>query len=98
MKCQNICILDEEQKYCIGCGRTVDEIILTGEKYKMKETLLKAWKAYAEGNKQKHLANIEVYLNQSVGIGEHSDILESIEQEAEKVSYWDDQLAVINKL
>ena len=98
MKCQNICILDDNKKYCIGCGRTIKEIILAGTQYKMKEKLLKAWLAYAEGNMQKHLANIQVYLNQSVGIGEHSDILESLEQEAEKVAYWKDQIEVIKIL
>tara|TARA_R100001594_G_scaffold59529_2_gene93463 strand:+ start:2640 stop:2933 length:294 start_codon:yes stop_codon:yes gene_type:complete len=97
MECQGICMLDEKD-YCIGCGRSIKEIILTGERYKMRDKLLKAWQLYAEGNKQKHLANIEVYLNQSVGIGEHSDILEALEQEGEKVSYWDDQLHVISKL
>jgi len=47
---------------------------------------------------KKHLANIDVYLNQSVGIGEHSDILESMEQEAEKAAYWKDQLEIIKML
>jgi len=97
MECQGICTLNEED-YCIGCGRSIEEIILTGEKYKMKEKLLTAWMAYAEGNMKKHLANIDVYLNQSVGIGEHSDILESLEQEAEKAAYWKDQLEIIKML
>jgi hypothetical protein len=47
---------------------------------------------------KKHLANIEVYLKSPVGIGEHSDILESMEQEAEKAAYWKDQLEIIKIL
>ena len=39
MECQGICTLNEED-YCIGCGRSIKEIILTGERYKMRDKLL----------------------------------------------------------
>jgi len=64
----------------------------------MREKLITAWMAYADGNMKKHIANIEVYLKSPVGIGEHSDILESMEQEAEKAAYWKDQLEIIKDL
>ena len=57
----------------------------------MREQLIKALIAHAHGDIQKHAANVEVYLNNPVGIGEHSNIIEAIEQEldmiAKSVSY-----------
>ena len=44
----------------------------------MRKQLIKAMKAHATGEIQKHLANVEVYLSNPVGIGEHSDITEAI--------------------
>ena len=41
---------------------------------KMRDTLIKALLAHAKGDIQKHVANVEVYLNNPTGIGEHSDI------------------------
>lgn len=63
----------------------------------MRDILLKAVKSHAQGHIDKHVANIEIYLNQSVGIGEHSDIIESIEQELEEVAKYQDQLDVVEK-
>ena len=34
VKCKGICVLDKERIRCIGCGRTIQEIIAKGEKYK----------------------------------------------------------------
>jgi predicted Fe-S protein YdhL (DUF1289 family) len=30
--CKKICKLDEDKRYCIGCGRTIEEIIQKGKK------------------------------------------------------------------
>ena len=45
---------------------------------------------------EKHKANVEVYLEHPVGIGEHSDITEAIGVELDKISRYHDQLEVIN--
>jgi len=42
-------------------------------------------------------ANIEVYLNQSVGIGEHPDVVEAIETQVEKIAAADEKIETINK-
>lgn len=63
----------------------------------MRKILLKAVKSHAQGHIDKHVANIEIYLNQSVGIGEHSDIVESIEQELEEIAKYQDQLDILAK-
>ena len=53
----------------------------------MREQLIKALLAHAQGDIAKHKANVEVYLSNPVGIGEHSNIVEAIEQELDTVSY-----------
>ena len=63
----------------------------------MREVLLKALKTHAEGNIAKHKANVEVYLNNTVGIGEHSDIVETLEKELNSIATYEDQLEVLNK-
>ena len=60
---------------------------------KIKESLM----AHAEGHIKKHTANVEIYLNNSIGIGEHSDILETIEKELQMIAKYDDQLHVLRK-
>lgn len=63
----------------------------------MRNTLLKAAKSHAKGHIAKHVANIEVYLHNPAGIGEHSDILEAIEVELEEIAKYEDQLEILNK-
>ncbi len=63
----------------------------------MRETLIKALLAHAQGDIAKHRANVEVYLNNPVGIGEHSNVVEAIEQELDMIAKYQDQIEVINK-
>ena len=63
----------------------------------MRDMLVAALKSYYVGNINKHLSNIEVYLRQPVGVGEHSDVIETIDKELEKVSMYDDKLMMVIK-
>lgn len=63
----------------------------------MRNILLQAVRKHAEGHVAKHVANVEVYLTQSVGIGEHSDIIEAIEMELEHISKYQDQIDILDK-
>ena len=63
----------------------------------MREQLIKALLAHAQGDIQKHVANVEVYLTNPVGIGEHSDITEAIENELNIIAKYEDQVEVIKK-
>jgi len=62
----------------------------------MKDTLIKALLAHAKGDIAKHKANVEVYLTNPAGIGEHSDIVTAIEQEINMIAKYQDQVDVIN--
>ena len=63
----------------------------------MRDQLVKALLAHAQGDIQKHVANVEVYLQHPVGIGEHSNIVEAIEEEINIIAKYQDQIDVINK-
>jgi hypothetical protein len=52
---------------------------------------------HALGHIAKHKANVEVYLHNPAGIGEHSDIIEAIEIELKAMSEYEDQLEMLNK-
>ena len=63
----------------------------------MRDQLIKALLALAEGDIQKHVAYVEVYLTNPAGIGEHSDITEAIETELNIIAKYQDQVDVLNK-
>ena len=63
----------------------------------MRLQLIEALKAHANGHIAKHKANVEVYMNNPVGVGEHPDIIEAIEQELDEIARYDDQVEMLNK-
>ena len=63
----------------------------------MRTQLINALKAHANGEIQKHLANVEVYLENPAGIGEHSYITEAIGLELDKIARYHDQMEVLSK-
>ena len=63
----------------------------------MRKILIDAQTSYLVGGINKHKANIEVYMNNTVGIGEHSDIMETIELELEKLANYHDKLEMLVK-
>tara|TARA_R100001082_G_scaffold109733_1_gene87604 strand:+ start:1039 stop:1284 length:246 start_codon:yes stop_codon:yes gene_type:complete len=63
----------------------------------MRDIMLNALKSFYVGNINRHIANVEVYLRMTVGIGEHSDIQETIDKEIEKIAQFDDRLAMVTK-
>jgi len=63
----------------------------------MRDLLLTAAMTHAKGHIDKHIANVEVYLNNPVGVGEHPDIMEAIEHELEEIAKYDDNLEMIKK-
>ena len=62
----------------------------------MKEEMINALKSHAVAHIEKHRMNVEVYLNNPVGVGEHSDIMDTIEKELNLIAEYHDQLEVLN--
>jgi len=63
----------------------------------MQEQLVKAARMHAEGELERAKTNILVYMNHSVGIGEHSDIVEAIQEELDKMSSANDRIEMLDK-
>ena len=63
----------------------------------MREQLLRALLAHAQGDIAKHKANVEIYLEHPAGIGEHSNVLEAIEQELNMIAKYEDRVEIIKK-
>jgi hypothetical protein len=59
----------------------------------MYEDLVK----HLEGQMAYHRANCRVYMRNSVGIGEHPDIMESIKSELSKLAEAEDMLNALKK-
>tara|TARA_R100000388_G_C7214376_1_gene145352 strand:- start:564 stop:809 length:246 start_codon:yes stop_codon:yes gene_type:complete len=64
---------------------------------KIRDMLIDAQTSYLVGGINKHKANIEVYMNNTIGIGEHSDIIETIDLELEKLATYHDKLEMLVK-
>ena len=52
---------------------------------------------HAQGEYERAKTNVLVYLNQSVGIGEHSDIVEAIQKELDTMATADDRLTMLQR-
>jgi hypothetical protein len=63
----------------------------------MKEQLVKAARMHAEGELERAKTNIMVYMNSSVGIGEHSDIVEAIQHELDTMATANDRIEMLEK-
>jgi len=50
---------------------------------------------HARGMIAKHLANVEIYLANPTGIGEHSDVMEAIELELDNVAKYSDRIEAL---
>jgi hypothetical protein len=63
----------------------------------MREQMIKALLAHAQGDIAKHKANVEIYLTNPVGIGEHSNVMEAVEEELNMIAKYQDQIDVIKQ-
>ncbi len=59
--------------------------------------LLEALVKKLEGDIEVHKANVMVYVKNPAGIGEHSDIVESIEKEVDMIAAAEDKIEAIIK-
>ena len=60
-----------------------------------KDVILRALQAKYEGEREYHRANIEIYLSNPAGIGEHSDVLEAINIELERMVAADEKIHIL---
>ena len=63
----------------------------------MKEQLVHALKTKYDADYQMHKANLDIYLNNPVGIGEHPQHFEEIDKLVESMTTARDKLEVLNE-
>ena len=63
----------------------------------LREQTVGALRADAEGSIQKARVNVEVYLHNPVGIGEHPDILSAIQDQLDVIAENEERIQVLDK-
>ena len=61
----------------------------------MKKQMIQALSNHAIANIHLHKTNIDIYFANPAGIGEHSDILEAVQSELDKIAVHEDRLAIL---
>ena len=59
--------------------------------------MLDALRAEAQGNIEKAKTNIEIYLHNPVGIGEHPDVLAAIQDQLDIIAHEEERIEVLDK-
>ena len=63
----------------------------------MREDLIRASQLHFKAHIQKHKVNVENLMENSVGVGEHADIMDTIEKELAIMAEYSDKLEMLNK-
>lgn len=63
----------------------------------LKQQMVNAAMKHAEAELELHKINIEVYMQKVVGIGEHSDIIETIQKELDQMAAAADRIEMLEK-
>lgn len=63
----------------------------------LRKVLLEALRIDAVGKIQKAKANVEVYLHNPVGIGEHPDVVAAIQEQLDIIAHEEERIQVLNK-
>jgi hypothetical protein len=61
----------------------------------VRTNILNALRANAEGNIEKAKMNVEVYLHNPVGIGEHPDVLGAIQEQLDIIAHEEERIKVL---
>jgi len=63
----------------------------------LRDDLIRASESHFLAHIEKHRINVENLLNNAVGVGEHADIMDTIEKEIAIIAEYDDKLETLNK-
>ena len=64
----------------------------------MKKMIAESMMSYLSGKVKYHQANVRIYLQSPVGIGEHPDILAAIEEELAKAAEYQEKLDQLGEI
>ena len=65
--------------------------------YINREFILKALRNNFKGQRDRHVANALVLIENPVGVAEHPDTIETIEKELEMIANFNDKLEMLDK-
>lgn len=60
----------------------------------LRTRMIESTISHLQGKIAYHKANLEVYLRNPAGIGEHSDVMEAFERELKQIAEYQDMLGV----
>ena len=63
----------------------------------LRAKMLNALRDNAVGNIEKAKVNIEIYLHNPVGIGEHPDVLAAIQEQLDIIAHEEERIEVLDK-
>tara|TARA_B100001778_G_C18385850_1_gene537438 strand:+ start:47 stop:292 length:246 start_codon:yes stop_codon:yes gene_type:complete len=63
----------------------------------LRDDIIKALKLKFEGELSAHKINVEIMLENTVGVGEHPNIIETVEGELDIIAGYEDKLSVLKK-
>lgn len=63
----------------------------------LRSNMLGAAYNHARAHVEKHRVNIEIYLTNPVGVGEHSDVMDAIEKELEEMAKYEDHMHILDR-
>ena len=63
----------------------------------LRKEIISSLIAVSEGMIQKARLNVEVYLHNPVGIGEHPDVLAAIQDQLDVIAHEEERIQVLNK-
>ena len=63
----------------------------------LRKQTLEALRSQCKGNIDKARVNVEIYLHNPVGIGEHPDVLAAIQDQIDAIAKEEERLEVIEK-
>lgn len=63
----------------------------------MREKIVNALEQHFKAHIEKHKVNVEIYLENAVGVAEHPDVMESIENELAQIAEYQDKLDMLKK-
>lgn len=61
----------------------------------LRDQMIEAAIKHAEAHIEKHRMNIEVYLTNPVGVGEHSEIMDEIEKQLDEMARYQDHIDIL---
>lgn len=61
----------------------------------LREQMINAALKHAEAHIEKHRMNIEIYLTNPVGVGEHSEVMDEIEKQLDEMARYQDHIDIL---